>query len=200
MNREIDCRGLNCPQPVINTKKALDEMKAGSIITIVDNEVAKENVKKLAQKMNTLVDVEEKDGNYYITLTKGEEGVQPIENIQPVVQKGNGEFVILIGNDKMGTGEEELGNILIKGYLYTMTEVEPRPDKLIFVNNGVKLACIGSPSIEHLKRLEEMGVEIMSCGTCLDYYHLKEQLQVGNISNMYTIVESLHEAGKSIVL
>lgn len=199
MIKKIDCRGLNCPEPVINTKKVLDEMTEGTVVTIVDNEVAKENVRKLAKKINAKVEIEEKGGEFYLTITK-RRGEQAQEKVQPVQEGRNGEFVILIGNDKIGTGSEELGEILMKSYLYTLTEVEPRPDKLIFVNNGVKINCTDSAFLENMKKLEGLGVEILSCGTCLDYYGLKDQLQVGSISNMYAIVEALNEASKSIIL
>lgn len=199
MGKEVDCRGLNCPQPVINTKKALEGIGEGTIVTIVDNEVAKENVRKLAQKMNAEVEIENKEGEFYITITKGSHD-QQAEVPKPQEQVSDGEFVILISNDKMGTGANKLGEILMKSYLYTLTEVEPRPKKLIFVNNGVKLNCEGSDSIENIQTLEKLGVEILSCGTCLDYYGLKDKLQVGSITNMYTIVESLHEASKTITL
>ncbi|SJZ89844.1 sulfurtransferase-like selenium metabolism protein YedF [Garciella nitratireducens] len=198
MIKKVDCRGLNCPQPVIHTKKALEEMTQGSIVTIVDNEVAKENVKKFAQKMNAKVEIEEKEGIFYLTITK-ENGKTSQSSIIFPEKSEHGEFIILIGNDKIGEGSEELGSILMKSYLYTLTEVEPRPDKIIFMNSGVKLTC-SSSSLENIKKLEELGVEILSCGTCLDYYGLKQELQVGKISNMYTIVEALNEARKSIVL
>jgi selenium metabolism protein YedF len=197
MEVKIDCRGLDCPQPVINTKKALDNLKEGTIVTIVDNEVAKENVRKLANKLNAITEIQEKSGEFHISITKGQ-----VHKNQEAIDKhpGNGELVILIGNDKMGVGANELGDVLIKGYLYTLTEVDPKPNKLIFINNGVKLNCKGSNSIENIKKLEEMGVEILSCGTCLDYYGLKDELQVGSISNMYTIAESLNQASKTVVL
>ena len=108
--------------------------------------------------------------------------------------------VILIGRDRMGGGSDELGRILINSYLYSLTETQPRPDQLIFVNSGVKLACSGSKSLENIKKLEELGVEVLSCGTCLDFFELKEDLQVGGVTNMYTIVEALNGAGKTIVL
>lgn len=197
MEVKIDCRGLDCPQPVINTKKALDNLKEGTIVTIVDNEVAKENVRKLANKLNAITVIQEKSGEFHISITKGQVHI----NEETIVKhSGNDELVILIGNDKMGVGAEELGDILIKGYLYTLTEVDPKPNKLIFINNGVKLNCKVSNSIENIKRLEEMGVEILSCGTCLDYYGLKDELQVGSISNMYTIAEALNQASKTVVL
>ncbi|HHT50702.1 MAG TPA: sulfurtransferase-like selenium metabolism protein YedF [Eubacteriaceae bacterium] len=199
----IDCRGLSCPLPVVKTKKVLEDLKEGSIVTIVDNQMARENIKSLANKLNTTYEVEEKAGDFYITITKKQEPPEEDKGIDQSPNKNPGvedNLVILIGNDKMGVGEEELGNILIKGYLYALTEVEPRPNKLIFVNNGVKLNCKGSDSIESIQRLEDLGVEILTCGTCLDYYDLKKDLQVGSISNMYTIVEALNQATNTIVL
>lgn len=198
METRIDCRGLACPQPVINTKKALDDLKEGTIVTIVDNEVAKENVSKLAQKLNAVTKIQERSGEFYISISKGQANKNEEELM--IKPSGVGELVIIIGNDKMGVGEEELGDILIKGYLYSLTEVDPKPNKVIFINNGVKLNCKGSKSIENIRKLEKMGVEILSCGTCLDYYGLKEELQVGSISNMYTIVEALNQAAKTVVL
>ena len=140
----IDCRGLSCPLPVVKTKKVLEDLKEGSIVTIVDNQMARENIKSLANKLNTTYEVEEKAGDFYITITKKQEPPEEDKGIDQSPKKNpwvEDNLVILIGNDKMGVGEEELGNILIKGYLYALTEVEPRPNKLIFVNNGVKLNC-----------------------------------------------------------
>lgn len=200
MFKEIDCRGLNCPQPVINTKKALDNLEKGTITIIVDNEVAKENVKKFAQKTNTFKKIEEKDGHFYITLAKGESVQKEQVQSRKIDSNAKEEVVVLIGNDKLGTGAEELGEILMKGYLYSLTEVDPLPSKLIFINKGVTLTSTGSPAIESIKSLEENGVEVISCGTCLDYYGLKDKLQVGEISNMYTIVEALNTASNTITV
>ena len=198
MEKTVDCRGLACPQPVIQTKKALDGMKEGKLVTIVDNQVAKENVRKMAEKLNIGVEIEEKEDLYHITLTQG--GLEEAERMDVSPISEGGKLVILIGQDRMGGGSDELGRILINSYLYSLTETQPRPDQLIFVNSGVKLACSGSKSLENIKKLEELGVEVLSCGTCLDFFELKEDLQVGGVTNMYTIVEALNGAGKTIVL
>ncbi|KAB3537849.1 sulfurtransferase-like selenium metabolism protein YedF [Alkaliphilus pronyensis] len=198
MNTEIDARGLNCPLPVIQTKKALETINEGVITTIVDNEVAKENVTKLAKSMTLKVDVKESQGNYYINIFKD----QPTGEITlgeiscDDLPKRN--LVILITDTSFGAGSEELGRILMKGYIYTLTEATPYPKSIILLNSGVKLAVEGSEVLENLRKLEANGVEILSCGTCLDYYKIKDKLLVGGVSNMYTIVEKLNNAKNTV--
>jgi selenium metabolism protein YedF len=196
MERQVDARGLNCPQPVILTKKALDEIEEGKIITIVNNEVAKENVKKLAQSMTCSVDIQEIGGDYYINIFK-QKGTQELGKENPAEKNG---LIILVGSDTLGTGDRTLGQILMKGYIKTLLDVSPIPETMIFVNSGVNLTVEGSEVLKSLKNLEELGVEILSCGTCLDYYNLKEKLAVGQISNMYTIVEKLNNGENTIKL
>ncbi len=200
MNKEVDARGLNCPMPVIQTKKALESLKEGSVRTIVDNETAKENISKLAKSMHYRFSVSENRGDFYIDIVKEmnyrEINMMDLE-MDPVPKS---DLVIMISKDYMGEGSEELGRILMKGYLYTLTEVAPMPKALIFVNGGVKLTCADSESLTHLRKLEENGVEILSCGTCLDYFKLKSLLMVGGISNMYTIVEHLNKAKNTLQL
>ena len=115
------------------------------------------------------------------------------------MQKSDTENVVIsISNDLMGNGDEELGRVLINGFIYSLTEVEPYPRSIIFFNNGVKLTCEGSKALQNLIHLEQAGVEIISCGTCLDYFELKDKLKVGQISNMYTITETLKNADRVI--
>jgi selenium metabolism protein YedF len=185
MRIEVDARGLACPQPVIKTKKELDNIKSGVVITVVDNEIAKENILKLAKSMNCDVFHNKKDELFYIEIKKGEEDIVIKEISKPDID----DRTIYISSDKMGTGNDELGQVLIKGFIYTLTEVKPYPKNIIFVNSGVKLATVNEATVENLKILEDYGVNIMSCGTCLDYYDLKGKLQVGSITNMYNIVE-----------
>ncbi len=202
MNKEVDARGMNCPLPVIHTKKALESIDDGRITTIVDNEVAKENVAKLAKSMNLKVDIKQDLGNYYIDIFKdsGMEiiGIETLD-IQKTSNNSN-DLVVLISTDKFGEGSEELGKLLMKSYVYALTEVMPQPTALIFLNSGVKLTIKDSEVIDHIRTLESRGVEVLSCGTCLDYYKIKDQLAVGGISNMYTIVEKLNNAGNTIKL
>lgn len=198
MAKEIDARGVACPRPVIMTKKALDEINEGVIITVVDNEVAKENVSKLAKSMNYEYKVDKaSDEHYYISITKGKVNEEESNVCIPDTFK---DMTIVFGSNIMGSGSKELGEILMKGYIYTLTESIPFPSTLIFLNSGAKLTTEGSQSLEDLKKLENEGVEILTCGTCLDYYDLSDKLEVGEVSNMYTIVEKMKNSTNTITL
>lgn len=185
----IDARGLQCPQPVILTKKALEELESGEVIAIVDNMTAKENISRLAANMNYPYEVEEKEGCYYIKISKAGE---------TAAKAANEDFVIVITTDKLGAGEAELGQLLMKTYTYTLTETKPYPKAVIFINSGVKLVVEGAETLENIQKLAENNIDIISCGTCLDYYKIKDKLKVGIIGNMYTIVELMHNAAKVI--
>ena len=192
MTETIDARGLSCPQPVILTKRALAE--SDEIITIVDNDISSHNVGRMAQGVGCDVRVEKKEDGIYLHITKGRE--QPTD-IEPT-SAATGPLVLTISSDAMGRGSDELGSILMRALFHTLGEVEPLPDTVIFYNAGVKLVVEGSPVIEDLVALEEKGVQILACGTCLDYFDLKDKVGVGEISNMYTIAESLLRAGKVV--
>lgn len=198
MEIKIDARGLACPKPVIETKKALEQIPEGNIITLVDNVIARENVSKLAKSMKLHFTVEEAEGEYQISIFKGEVLTMQEENLQKRPDLSN--TVIVITTDVLGEGERELGKILMKGYLYALASYEPYPKAIIFINSGVNLAIEGASGLEQLKLLESYGTEILSCGTCLDYYNLKSLLAVGEVSNMYTIVEYMAEANNTIKL
>jgi len=183
--KKIDAKGLDCPEPVVLTKNALKENK--EIITIVDNEAAANNVKKLATKLGAKAEIKKIDSNFEVNIKKTEKNSEKDEN------KSEGK-VYFFKSDKLGKGEDELGNVLIKGFLHTLLELDPLPQKLIFMNSGVKIATENEDAIDSLKKLEDKGVTILSCGTCLDYYGLEDKLDVGEISNMYEIVESLNSS------
>jgi selenium metabolism protein YedF len=198
VNNIIDCKGLNCPIPVVNTKKYFDKLESGMGVTIVDNEVAKNNVVKFAQGNGFIYEVEEKEGNiFYITVTKGESKGEDskLENNKDK----EGVFTIVVGADKLGNGDDELGIALMKSYLFALSEAEIVPTNLLFLNAGVKLVVEGALTLDSVKRLKERGVNIQSCGLCLDFYGLKSNLAVGEISNMYSIIEMMNE-GKTIKL
>lgn len=187
MKIDIDARGLACPQPVIYTKKALDSIQAGTVITVVDNLVAKDNVSKLAQSLGCEYTVAEEAGLFTLTITKGTDAAEVS------VQTPADGAVVFITQEGLGNGSEELGKILMKSFFFTLVESNQAPKTVMFANGGVKLACAGSVVIDHLQLLAEQGTEILSCGTCLDFFNLKEQLQVGQITNMYTILENLKQ-------
>lgn len=198
MNTQVDARGMACPKPVIMTKKELDKIEKGDITTIVDNEVAKENVSKLASGLGLTYSVDKKsDNEFYIHIIKGEETLgekdeKELDNFK--------DLTIAISSDIMGKGEEELGKILMKSFIYTVRETSPYPSCIVFYNRGVFLTAQDSPVLDDLIALASKGVEILSCGTCLDYYHLKDKLGVGSISNMYTIYDKLSNAKNNITI
>jgi selenium metabolism protein YedF len=190
--KEIDCRGLACPQPVITTKNALEEMAEGELMVIVDNPSARDNVERFAKSQGGMVNVEKKGNDFHLHIQKKSacdlaESAQKVEKV-----------VVYISSNFMGVGEEALGAILMGSFLKTLLDLKPIPSKLIFVNSGVRLTTEGSEVLESIKALSDKGVEILSCGTCLDFYGLKEKLRVGIISNMYDIAQSLLEADRLI--
>ncbi|WP_313339324.1 sulfurtransferase-like selenium metabolism protein YedF [Sedimentibacter sp.] len=193
----VDARGLACPQPVILTKKETDlgELK---ITVIVDNDTAKQNVTKFGTKLQYDIKSENKEDGIYITLSKVNEGESIEEAAEVVIENFCTKSGYVIATDKLGKGSDDLGKILMKSFLYTLSETKPYPDFLIFLNSGVKLTTSGSDSLEDLKKLKEAGVKIVSCGTCLDFFEIKSNLQVGAISNMYDIIETITEAYKVI--
>lgn len=199
MRIEVDARGLNCPLPVIKTKKELDNINDGIVVTIVDNEIAKENVLKLVNSMRCESKINQQENTYYIEITKGE--LEEIESIQEEIiqrQEVDDNTVVFISSNVMGRGSDELGEILINGFIYTLSQTTPYPKSIIFVNSAVKLTTQNENTIDNLKLLEEEGVEILSCGTCLDYLNLKNMLKVGQTSNMYDIVERLRKSSNTI--
>lgn len=200
MKVQVDARGLECPKPVIKTKQALESIADGQVETIVDNAIAKENVTKFAKSMNCLYDVVELNEEYRITIFKGQvSGDQLVgDQILGDPKSSIQETVILVGKNTMGEGSDELGEVLIKGYFYTLTECKPFPKAILFLNSGVLLAVEGSLVLGHLRELEAQGVEVLCCGTCLDYYNLKDKLAVGGVTNMYTIVEKTNNAKNTI--
>lgn len=202
MKQTLDCRGKACPLPVIETKNTIALLKQGDQIEVlVDNNVAVQNLMKLAEQKKLSAEVEEAEKNLFqVTLTVNTSTQEQEEDLMNNSSKehAQGPTVIVISSDKMGEGDEKLGHILMKGFLYALTELEKLPETVILYNNGVKLAVQGSESLADLKLLAEQGVEILACGTCLNHYQLTESLGVGSITNMYTIVEKLSQAQKVI--
>ncbi len=190
--REIDCRGKACPQPVITTKQALEEVKEGEFTLIVNDPSSSENVKRFASSRGCSVEVEKKGGDFYLHIRKA----VPLE--EGKIPRKEEKVVIYINSNLLGIGDDALGSILMRAFLKTLLETDPKPSRLIFINSGVRLTSEGSEVLETLKALSGKGVDILSCGTCLDFYGLKERLKVGIVSNMYEITKSLLEADRLI--
>lgn len=192
----IDCKGLNCPLPVINTKKYFDGIEEGTAIVIVDNEIAKTNIEKFATSSKYEVHSNtNKELLYEITITKGN-----IKDNTEIFSEKNEKLLdkepltVLISSDKLGEGSEELGTALMKSYLFALSEAEIIPENLIFINGGVKLVTKDSLVLESLEKLKTRGTNIQSCGLCLDYYKIKDELAIGTITNMYAIVELMNSS------
>ena len=172
----------------------------------VDNEIAVQNLSKMAKQKNLEYKCEKLEEQHYIIKINAEaEGVSiqqkaPAENDKEICypdRKSN--TVVVLSSNQMGNGSEELGQILMKGFIFALTELDELPSTVLLYNSGVKLSTEGSNSIEDLKTLQAQGVEILSCGTCLNYYDLTEKLQVGDVTNMYFILEKMAQADKIII-
>ena len=197
--KQLDMRGKACPMPVIETKKVLEEVKKAEEITVlVDNEIAVQNLTKLAGHEGMNVSSEKhSDKEYAVVFTPGDgaaaaeagEAQAPVEvKVEDGIAKGR---VVVIASDKMGEPDEELGKILMKGFIYAVSRQEALPETMLFYNGGAKLTAEGSESLEDLKYMAEQGVEILTCGTCLKHLGIEDKLQVGAVSNMYEIVEKM---------
>ena len=180
----LDAKGLDCPLPVVKTKELLEEND--SVKTIVDNEIAVQNLEKFATHKGFHFE-SGKDGNdYFVLVYKGD---KPKE--EKVEEKEN--LAIVFSSNVMGSNKE-LGAILMKAFVFALTKQDKLPKQMIFYNEGVLLTSTQSEILNDLKTLESKGVEIVSCGTCLDFFHKKEDLQVGSVTNMYDIVERMESA------
>ncbi len=194
----VNAIGDACPIPVVKTKKAIEALTADeTVVVLVDNETALQNVTKAARTMGFEVQQETvSDKEFKITIQVVKGVAAPAEEAPAACccegYKKN--YVVAVSSDKMGEGSEELGKVLIKAFFFALTQQDELPGTIIFYNGGVKLSTEGSPVLEDLKNLAAQGVEVISCGTCLNFYQLSEKLAVGEVSNMYDIVEHLRKA------
>lgn len=199
--QQIDARGLECPKPVIATKKALETMASGVVVTLVDNEVACKNVVRLAEGMALPVEVKEVGGTYEVTINKNDAFVMGMVNdLTPSPALTKGDLAVFLSAATLGRGNDELGSILMKSFLYTLASADDMPRWIVMVNSGVTLACEGSAFLETLQTMADKGTDIIVCGTCLDFYGIKDKVAVGRISNMYEIVDVLKKAGNKLTV
>jgi selenium metabolism protein YedF len=203
---QVNAMGDQCPIPVIKTRKAIMALQGPDTVEVlVDNETAVQNLLKLAGNFGAKAAAEKKsDSEFSVSidvdeaaLSKAKGSAQGAEEVS-CTPDARGDLVVVVGSDRMGSGNDELGKVLIKGFIFAVSQLDVLPKKMLFYNGGVMLTTEGSPALEDLKKLEAQGVEILSCGTCLDYYKRKEALKVGGVTNMYDIVSTMAEAGKVI--
>lgn len=191
---KVNAIGQTCPIPVIMTKNALKEITEGSIEVTVDNKISKENIEKFSKEMGFSFSTREENGVFFILINKISSETFPYNN----TSNNENNTVIIIASDKMGDGETSLGETLMKGFIYTLTEMEVLPQTILFYNRGVFLTASNETTIKDLKLLEKRGVEILSCGACLNFYHLENTISVGSITNMYNIIDKQMKATKVI--
>lgn len=195
----VNAMGDNCPIPVIKTKKAIAALTGPETIEVlVDNEIAVQNVTKMASGSGGKV-TSEKLGDAEFKVTIEMEGAPAADEAEAVcVPDARDNTVVVVSSDRMGSGNDELGKVLIKGFIFAVTQLDTLPKTMLFYNGGATLTTEDSDSLEDLKSLEAQGVEIMTCGTCLDYHGLKDKLAVGTVTNMYSIVETMAKAGRIV--
>lgn len=191
---KVNAMGDSCPIPVIKTKKAIAAMEVPELVEVlVDNEIAVQNVTKLAKELGGEVESHRvKEGEYKISIQM--DGVTPEKEEEVSGKERGNNVVVVVASDKMGEGNEELGKVLIKGFLFAITQLEELPKTILFYNGGATLTAEGSDSLEDLENLQKQGVKIFTCGTCLSYYGLSDKLKVGEVTNMYSIVETIAKA------
>ena len=197
----VNAIGDTCPVPVIKAKQALAQMtEPGDLVVLVDNEVAVQNLTRMGASQGYAVQSEKTgDGNFQVRILVNALP-QPEESAPDAacIPDARGDLVVAVDSAHMGRGSEELGATLMKGFLFAVGQLPRLPSTVLFYNGGASLSCEGSAALESLKSLEAQGVKILTCGTCLAYYGLTSKLAVGEVTNMYTIVETLAGAGKVI--
>ena len=197
MTNIVDARGMACPIPVVKANQALAQMTEGILEVHVDNTVAVENLKRMALQKGLPVKTEQPEDSHYVVtipVTGAVDAAMP----ELTCTDCAGNTVVAVDTDSMGRGNDELGAVLIKGFLFAVSRLETLPKTVLFYNGGAKLTTEGSASLEDLRLMEQQGVEILTCGTCLNYYGLTDQLAVGSVTDMYTIVARLSRAEKVI--
>ncbi|NOZ12363.1 MAG: sulfurtransferase-like selenium metabolism protein YedF [Acidobacteria bacterium] len=200
MSQVVDAKGLACPQPVILAKKALSGIEEGIITVIVDSEASRENVRRFAESQGCTVTAEEKDGEFYLEIAKGYTCAVPGQTGAPARQTGK-KRAVFIQSDSIGP-DEELGKQLMKGFLENMVELEDSelPSKMIFVNRGVFITCFWDETIEKLDELTKRGVDIFSCGACLNHFGISGKLKIGEVGNAFDSVQTLVQHENTITL
>lgn len=186
----LDVRGMACPLPVVSVKRALESAQ-GELQVLLDDGAPRENVKRFAEGRGYRVQEASLEGGFALTIS----GAPKREIAAP---ERAGASVMLVGSDRLGDGPEELGRLLMRNFIMTLLELAELPDRMLFINTGVLLTVAGSEVIEALEALGNRGVEVLSCGVCLDFFKKKEALAAGGVTNMFTIAESMLQA-RSVV-
>ena len=197
MTKEIDCRGLACPAPVLQTKEAIEREHPNVIKVVVDNEAAKQNVSRFMGSQGLEVSVKQEGSDFHV-IGKIGEGAAAKAPVDEKPETGQKKIMVMVANDRMGHGDDELGEKLMLSFLKTLKEMGDELWRLVFVNNGVKLSIKGSKLLPVIQEHEKAGIHILVCGTCLTHFNLLDQKQVGETTNMLDIVTAMQLADKVI--
>ncbi len=199
MSKIIDAIGKVCPMPVVMTKKEIDQGTV-NMITLVDNETAVENLKRLAASTGFITQVTKDQDSYRVAFSKeGDFSDEVQTNTEKVIDPSVSlDYVIFIGKETIGEGDHELGKNLMRMFLFTLSEIKEYPSHILFMNGGVKIPTLDEQAVKSLQTLKDHGVTILVCGACLNFYGLTEELKVGSVSNMYEITDKMRQAGKVI--
>lgn len=201
--RIVNTKGQLCPGPLIATKRALNETPAGSsFVVLTDNQTSMNNLSRFLKDTNTDFQITEAGGVWTLTITKraGDGSQAKAEDFSTSTVKHfeKGNFIIVVGSDKMGEGDDILGHLLMSNFIKAVKDLDRLPQKIVFYNNGVRLVTKSSDVIEHLKDLEKMGVELLLCATCVNHYSLESVVGAGTLSNIYAIAEVMASTGHII--
>ena len=202
MTKTIDCRGMACPLPVVNAKKAAEELSSGDVLTVlVDNGIAVQNLSRFGEHKGFTVSAEKKGDREYevsMTVSGGAPAAVREEAVVCAMDSRRKGMLVVLSANTMGTGDAKLGTALMKAFVFALTKQDQLPDTILCYNTGASLTCEGADTLEDLKLLESEGVTVLTCGTCLDFYGLKDKLAVGGVTNMYDIVERMENAAQII--
>lgn len=195
MKKSFDLRNLECPKPVIETKKIIEANPESNIEIILNSTVSKENVLRFLTSLNIATEVQTKGNEIFINFISPKTNKINISEDDITCPTKKLAKNIIISSNKLGSGDDKLGELLIKSFIYTLSERDIKPKNIFFVNSGVFLTVSGSQVLEEIRKIEEYGTNIFSCGTCLDFYDLKEKLEVGKIGNMSLLIDLLYDEG-----
>jgi selenium metabolism protein YedF len=194
----IDARGLACPEPVVRARKAITQAGAGTVVVLVDDRDSAENITRMAGTLGWSAASQQAGGEFRLSLSNPAGALPSPQAAGPAAAPPAAlpAVVVFVASDQFGTGDEQLGRVLMRAFLKTLKELQPLPACVIFANAGVRLTTQGSDLLDDLRQLQAAGMQILSCGTCLDYYHLKDSLEVGRVSNMFEIASTLAAADR----
>lgn len=200
--KAIDCRGMACPSPVLQTRAAVEQEGATAVQVVVDNAAAQQNVQRYLESKGFKTTLESTGGDFRITGENAPSGKAVVDAapapVRHVPATDRQKIMVLCATDRIGFGDDSLGRKLMVNFIKTLKEMGPDLWRLVFVNNGVKLTVDGAPVLEDLRLYAEEGLEILVCGTCLDHFGLLDRKQVGTTTNMLDIVTAMQMADKVI--